>query len=247
MIGFCGALGLVQMLLYYCKSSSGIKVLDIILSQKFHIPVLISGIVLLSLAVVRAIGLWAAAGKAGGTANRDRDCDREHEHSHDHSHDCGHEHGWAPWRYVVLLLPILLFLIGLPWPADAVEEEPLEPGVVEIGFKDLLNANRDGERDFWTGKLVRVKGQYEDRSDNTFNLFRWKMTCCAADAYRVRAAIVSPKPPASGALQDQQWINVTGTVTFEKPRGRDEYITVLKMRTVKDIRPTHPDPILYLQ
>ena len=33
----------------------------------------------------------------------------------------------------------------------------------------------------------------------------------------------------------------------EKPRGRDEYITVLKIRTIKDIRPTHPDPILYLQ
>ena len=60
-IGFCGALGLVQILLYYCKSSSGIKVLDIILSQKFHIPVLISGIVLLSLAVVRGIALWVVS------------------------------------------------------------------------------------------------------------------------------------------------------------------------------------------
>jgi len=290
-IGFCGALGLVQILLYYCKSSSGIKVLDIILSQKFHIPVLISGIVLLSLAVVRGIALWVSVGKAGGNANHDHDCGHEHEHEasehvhghspdhghthehehaqhviaeehmhanagehdhdcdheHEHSHDCGHDHGWAPWRYVVLLLPILLFLIGLPWPADAVEEEPLEPGVVEIGFKDLQQANRDDQRGSWEGKLVRVKGQYAaGHSDNTFTLFRMKMTCCAADAYPLPVTIVSPEPLASGNLQNQ-WVNVTGKVTFEKPRGRDEYVTTLKMRTINDIKPTYPDPNPYLQ
>ncbi|MCI0333108.1 MAG: hypothetical protein L0228_07785 [Planctomycetes bacterium] len=37
-----------------------------------------------------------------------------HGHSHgDHSH-ADHDHGWAPWRYVVLLVPIMLFLLGLP-------------------------------------------------------------------------------------------------------------------------------------
>jgi hypothetical protein len=36
------------------------------------------------------------------------------EHTHAHSHDCGHDHGWAPWRYVVLLLPVMLYLLGLP-------------------------------------------------------------------------------------------------------------------------------------
>jgi hypothetical protein len=30
-----------------------------------------------------------------------------------HSHD-DHDHGWAPWRYVVLLVPMMLFLLGLP-------------------------------------------------------------------------------------------------------------------------------------
>jgi hypothetical protein len=249
MIGFCGALGLVQILLYSCKSSSGIKVLDIILSQKFHVLVLISGLVLLCLSVVRGIALCVSLGNSGNAHDccHDHDSAREDQHSHDHSHDCGHDHSWAPWRYVVLLLPILLFLVGLPWPADAVEEEPVEPGVMLIGFKDLLNANRDAERDFWRGKLVRVKGQYEGRADSTFNLFRWKMTCCRADAYRVYVAVVSPEHLASGNLQDQQWINATGTVTFEKRRGRDDYVTVLKMRTSKDIKPTHPDPTPYLQ
>src|SRR5436305_10125754 len=44
----------------------------------------------------------------------------EHGHTHSHAHaaqdhsHADHEHGWAPWRYVVLLMPILLFLLGMP-------------------------------------------------------------------------------------------------------------------------------------
>ncbi|MBI2804120.1 MAG: permease [Planctomycetes bacterium] len=37
-----------------------------------------------------------------------------HAHAH-HDHDEGdHDHGWAPWRYVVVLVPVILFLLGLP-------------------------------------------------------------------------------------------------------------------------------------
>jgi uncharacterized membrane protein YcgQ (UPF0703/DUF1980 family) len=32
--------------------------------------------------------------------------------AHDPHED--HDHGWAPWRYVVLLIPIMLFLLGVP-------------------------------------------------------------------------------------------------------------------------------------
>jgi hypothetical protein len=43
----------------------------------------------------------------------------DHNHGHDHTHagpnnHADHDHGWAPWRYVVLLVPIILFLLGLP-------------------------------------------------------------------------------------------------------------------------------------
>jgi hypothetical protein len=31
----------------------------------------------------------------------------------DHSHD-DHDHSWAPWRYVILLVPLMLYLLGLP-------------------------------------------------------------------------------------------------------------------------------------
>jgi hypothetical protein len=39
----------------------------------------------------------------------------EHQHHHaGHTHGHDHDHGWAPWRYVVLLIPVILFLLGLP-------------------------------------------------------------------------------------------------------------------------------------
>src|SRR5262249_36854517 len=53
-------------------------------------------------------------------------CDHEHEHehahaaaaphthAHGHGHDDGHEHGWAPVRYAILLLPLTLFFLGIP-------------------------------------------------------------------------------------------------------------------------------------
>ncbi len=40
--------------------------------------------------------------------------DHDHGHSHDDEHDHDHDHGWAPWRYIVLLIPVILFLLGLP-------------------------------------------------------------------------------------------------------------------------------------
>lgn len=40
-----------------------------------------------------------------------------HDHGHSHSHggdDHGHSHGWNPWRFAVLLLPVVLFFMNLP-------------------------------------------------------------------------------------------------------------------------------------
>ncbi len=66
-------------------------------------------------------------------------CDHDHEHDHDHGHDhhdhahehhdhghdhghgegcCdhdhGHDHGWNPIRYIPLLVPVILYIMGLP-------------------------------------------------------------------------------------------------------------------------------------
>src|SRR5262249_48248084 len=50
----------------------------------------------------------------GGHDHANHAHDHDHGHAHAHDHDHGHDHSWAPWRYVVLLIPIMLFLLGLP-------------------------------------------------------------------------------------------------------------------------------------
>jgi hypothetical protein len=290
-IGFCGALGVVQILLW------NYGVLNIILDPKFHMPVLLSGIVLTALAVVRAIALWVAVGQARAAEHHDCDHDHEHHHDHDHLHDhdhdhvhehsheqgimaadhvhthdhdhahgivaaehvpthacghdhghepshddCGHEHGWAPWRYVVLLLPLLLFLLGMPWPAPAVEEDPLPPGVLFVGFQQLQQAAYTPEtRQVWEGQLVRVKGQFApSRDSKKFRLYRMKMTCCAADAYPLNVEIESPASLDVAGFQ-ARWVNVTGVIHFRKASGRDEYLTIMEMRSVDEVKLTGPD------
>jgi uncharacterized membrane protein YraQ (UPF0718 family) len=48
-----------------------------------------------------------------------------HSHGHGHSHAHGdHEHSWAPWRYVVLLLPVVLYFLVLSNPSF--DKEPVD-------------------------------------------------------------------------------------------------------------------------
>jgi uncharacterized membrane protein YcgQ (UPF0703/DUF1980 family) len=46
--------------------------------------------------------------------HHDHDHDHGHGHAHGHGHDHGHDHGWSPWRYIVLLFPIILYFLDLP-------------------------------------------------------------------------------------------------------------------------------------
>jgi hypothetical protein len=332
-IAFCGALGVVQLLLWKYDMLKGI------LNYKFHMPVVWGALVLFALAVVRGIALWvSAAGRqtnahAPGQAcnhnnahehrhehGHDHSGGHDHEHSHEHCHehghshehehgagvaehphdhthehheqshdhgqaDCGHDHGWAPWRYIVLLVPILLSfwwilnlsaaesgkvgddrpeeraaaasIVGLAMPGAntsaltaafatvAVKLEEVDP---IKDFKELQEvAYTEETRSFWTGKLVRVKGEFvPSGTDRSFGLRRWKMTCCAADAIPLNVDIRSPTTLALEKLTSK-WVNVTGKIKFERRRGRDDYATVLEMRTDKDVKETTPDANMFLQ
>jgi hypothetical protein len=119
-LGICGALGGVAILLYQQGT------LKYILADKFHLWVLVGGIALLVLVAVRAVALGASvrAERQAGCHEHDHEHDLGHGHAHaeacpghDHSGaaaDCGHDHGWNPWRFAVLLLPVVLFLLKMP-------------------------------------------------------------------------------------------------------------------------------------
>lgn len=127
-IAICGALGVVAVMMW---SQDALK---LFLAPPFHLPVLLGGIVLLLLVAIRAIAVWQMVGTKTPNHDHEHDHDHDHEHDHDHAHDacahehgaCGHDHGhdhahdhghdhnWNPWRYAVLLLPVVLFFLNLP-------------------------------------------------------------------------------------------------------------------------------------
>jgi hypothetical protein len=89
----------------------------------------------------------APAGLAGHRHDHHDHHGHTHGHSHGHGHD--HDHAWAPWRYVVLLVPVMLFLLGVPRESPGVggtaevdfrREASVAVGVVALGPLPLLQA-----------------------------------------------------------------------------------------------------------
>jgi hypothetical protein len=171
------------------------------------------------------------------------DCDHEHGsdqpphvHAHDHGHD--HEHGWAPWRYAVLLLPIVLFLMKLPWPQN---DEPVDKGTIEAKLADIeASAEDQSQREFWKEKSqttsVYLRGKLGPiRNDREFGIGRLKMTCCFADAYPEPARIIiqAVKPVDKLEELNGKWVKVIGKVDYIK--GASGFFPVVFASEVKKI------------
>jgi hypothetical protein len=160
------------------------------------------------------------------------------EHGHDHGDDHGHEHGWAPWRYAVLLLPVVLFLMHLPWPQA---EEPVEKDVMAVKLTEAeQSAETPQSREYWKQQMtkysVRLKGKCETpwTDEHLLGLVRLKMTCCFADAYGepVKIMIRSQKPLDQAKIKGK-WVKVIGKMDYMPTK--DGYVTVVKEATVKPI------------
>jgi hypothetical protein len=195
-------------------------------------------------------------------------CDHDHDHEHahvpalpdDHSgddghgpghhdHDHGHDHGWAPWRYVVLLLPVILFFLNQPnqgfilgkedvgdvkGGVGKVEDKGFDP---ELGYRELEGAAYSPERRaLYEGRTVRLKGQFAGGgSDRLFSLVRFKMNCCAADAVPLSAVIMidpDAKEHLNTPMMQGRWVEVTGQVQFRtrERNGREEWVTVIYVK-----------------
>ncbi len=130
LVALGGAFGGICLSLYFWQQS----MLKLVLGEQFHPWVLASGILLIGITAIRAVILWTSVGPKKPQQHEHHhaeheNCGHDHEHhhhdgpcpetEHGHAHDHGHghdahAHDWAPWRYVVLLVPIMLFLLGLP-------------------------------------------------------------------------------------------------------------------------------------
>jgi hypothetical protein len=182
-----------------------------------------------------------------------------HGHSHGHSHgggdDHGHEHGWAPWRFVILLLPVVLYFLNMPnesmQAADLRDSQVLtnlnlrdlgnegSGEVLSVDFPELQRAPKTADnRRFYEGKTVRVKGEFLPGNEGMFTLVRYRMNCCARDAVALSAFIVLD--PKSGAkltpeAWHRKWVEVEGQVQFQqRPDQPDAWLTLIVLRPTKE-------------
>jgi uncharacterized membrane protein YcgQ (UPF0703/DUF1980 family) len=200
------------------------------------------------------------------------DHDHEHGHAHDHVHTAGdahgHEHGSNPWRYIILMLPVVLYFLNLPNSGfsstyyergmkvgveagtfDVVQGEKVD--VVNLEFKELERAAyTPASRQGYEGKFARIKGQFmPSGSDKMFSLVRFKITCCAADAVPLNVVIMlNPESPESiSDIKALQWVNVTGKIQFRKRKDREEYVSVLLVPSREQIQSAVADSNPYVQ
>lgn len=168
-----------------------------------------------------------------------------HAHVHSHGHDHGHDHSWAPWRYVVLLLPVALYLLNLPNDAFSdqhgkrvnvgqfnIGEKVESKGQVNVTFLQLERAALSAEqRDFLDGKEISLIGRYAGDDPKRFSLTRYKLNCCAADAIPLNAVIlIDPDPKVQGLdpkAMRSKWVKVTGLVKFMAPPGSNEFFPAI--------------------
>jgi hypothetical protein len=211
----------------------------------------------------------------------------QHGHSHSHSHGHDHGHGWAPWRYGVLLLPVILYLLRLPNEGfgagnagptvqmDLTKEaakncaflaatSPLQQVVIggvllkkadkpiPIDFSALEGLSSDpGKQALWQGKTVRVKAMFQadPSNDRRFDLFLFRMQCCAADAIPVKVPCVC-RESVSGIQSSPNatlWVEVTGQIDFWEPPGSGRRLTFVHVAQRSDIKLSTPRPTNYLQ
>ena len=202
------------------------------------------------------------------------DHDHDHSHGHDHSrsddhahhrgelqslaHDeHGHDHSFAPWRYGVLLMPLLLACLLIYYHfqgwvlrySDEIlfrgatnETELTDSGSaaasgehekVNLFFQELnLAAPNPAKRAYFEGKLGTLDGLFNPITDRQFSLMRWKMTCCGADAVPLKVRIISPE--SLEKFEPRKGVKVTGVVEFRK-LDSGEYIPVMRLRSLNDI------------
>lgn len=106
MIAVGAAYAGVVFAMFYGKwvPSNDVSVINIIVPW-IQYMLLIGAILLLGLSILRAIGVWQAS----------KDPHFDPHAGHNHGPDEPHVHGWSPWKYIPLVIPLVLYVgLGVP-------------------------------------------------------------------------------------------------------------------------------------
>jgi uncharacterized repeat protein (TIGR03943 family) len=152
---------------------------------------------------------------------------RTHDDDHDdHEHHDGHDHTHVPAVGWLLLAPIAALLLVAPPTlgsfgvgrgttvdvrAGAQTFEPLTPGPDPVPMTLLEYGQRafDHGGASLAGVSVQLTGFVSRRSASGFELARYQIACCAADASAVVVRVVGID---GAAPKRDAWVTVTGTV-----------------------------------
>lgn len=188
-----------------------------------------------------------------------------HDHDHDHDHDHGHSHGWNPWRYALLLLPIVLFFLNLPNEAlgenyilrqlpkvqladDGLIPMPVKPEPPEVvPLPSLIDHGYSAAaRQAWDGRIVKVAGQFvPGDSPQQFTVARLRIICCAADVGVLWTRVIAPESIVG--FNAMEWIDVEGQLQYRKTSDGKRYVPVIQLRSDQDVRRVDPPANPYLQ
>ncbi len=131
-----GGYGAIMVWMFFANKmgwTRGERTLIMLVTPWIQVMVLLGGVLLLALFFIllfnfkRAVHAHHHHGDEDDCCGHDHGHDHHHDHHHDHKHehdhadqhDCcdhghGHDHGWNPIRYIPLLLPMVLYFMGLP-------------------------------------------------------------------------------------------------------------------------------------
>ena len=147
----------------------------------------------------------------------------------------------APAAAVKTAKPAPAAAAGAPVPASAEPGAEPEAGPEELTVLELLR-NSDshlGQRVTVAGMVLSDERVLKIIGEKRFLLFRFVITCCAADATPAAVAVEETRP---GTGEESQWLSVTGEFDFLEKDGKR--VPVLRKAKAKPMEAPE-QPYLY--
>jgi uncharacterized repeat protein (TIGR03943 family) len=207
---------------------TGVVAVRLVLSGRFlsylqpgmRWPLTIAGLVMIVLGAATLLGSLRGGSQSGdgdgAAVVEEATADRHHHHA-----------GIGPRVSWLLALPVLAVLVVAPAPlgADAARREsdiarvapvanagfaPLAPprdGAVDLTMNQFLARAYYDEEDSLAGQPIRLTGFVVNDTvvPDGYQLTRFQLSCCAADAFAVQVAVHGAPP-----LADDTWVEVVG-------------------------------------
>ena len=267
----CGGIGLVAILMY----RSGI--LERMLVPMFFVPVLVAGVAVLALVGIRVVAVWRQSGvwkpkheAMGSHLQFNGESGNEHSHGADCNHGYGqsindkddevHDHRWAPWRYVVLAIPVFMYFLG--FPHDGISAKPdatpvsfelspnraglamfaggpaltkalrkTEPRRLQLRFKELTQAAAFPYRhDLYEGDIGIIRGQFVPSPWSDREFTLLRIDRTCCYADEIQLLARIEAPDPIQGIKPEEWIRVEGLISFRK-NARGQWMAVITLES----------------